>query len=97
MVISIKNLLDDSIRKAGISDQVEASIVCEEFNKIALEILGEQVKGKLKALYVKNQTLTIAVMSSSIGQEIKLHEAAILEKLNQKTGPNKVERLRFLV
>jgi hypothetical protein len=97
MIDSIKNLLGDSIKKAGISDQVEASVVCEEFDKIAVEILGDQVKDKLRALYVKNQTLTIAVMSSVMGQEIKLHEHEILEKLNQKTGQNKVERLRFLV
>jgi hypothetical protein len=97
MIDTIKNLLGGSIKNAGISDQVEAAVVCEDFNKIAVEILGENVKDKLKALYVKNKTLTIAVMSSALGQEIKLHEHEILEKLNQKTGKNKVERLRFLV
>lgn len=97
MPISIKNLLNESVRHAGVSEQVEAAMICDEFNKIALEILGPGVKDKLRALYVKNKTITIAVMSSSIGQEIKLHEPEILEKLNQKAGPNKVERLRFLV
>jgi len=97
MIDSIKNLLGDSIRKAGISQQVEASIFWDDFNRFVLEILGENIREKVKALYVKNNTLTIAVMSSALGQEIKLHELEILEKLNQKTGQNKVERLRFLV
>jgi hypothetical protein len=97
MVISIKNLLGESIRNAGISDQVGAAVICGEFDKIILEILGEQIKDKIRALYVKNKTMTIAVMSASMGQEIKLHEQEILDKLNKKAGPNKVERLRFLV
>lgn len=97
MINTIKNLLSGSIQRSGVAPQIEASVVCEEFNKIALEILGEAVRDKVKGLYVKNQTLTIAVMSASIGQEIKLHEHEILEKLNAKTGKNKVERLRFLV
>ena len=97
MVIPIKNLLSGSIQRSGVAPQVEASLVCEEFNKIALEILGENIRDKVKALYIKNNTLSIAVMSSALGQEIKLHELEILQKLNQKTGQNKVERLRFLV
>jgi len=97
MPISIKSLLSGSIQRSGAAPQIEASIVCEEFNKIALEILGQDVKDKVKALYIKNNTLSIAVMSSALGQEIKLHELEILQKLNQKTGQNKVERLRFLV
>ena len=97
MINSIGNLLGESIRNAGISEQVGAAVICDEFNRIILETLGEQVKDKIRALYVKNKTMTIAVMSSSLGQEIKLHEHEILEKLNQKTGTNRVDRLRFLV
>ena len=97
MPISLKNLLSDSIRKAGISEQVGAARVCEEFNRIVVEVLGEKVKDRVKALYVKNRTLSVAVLSSAMGQEIKLHEQEILEKLRQKVGEIQVERLRFLV
>lgn len=97
MVISLKHLLADSVRKAGISDQVGAAVICDQFNEVVVEVLGEKVRGKAKALYVKNRTLTVAVLSSVMGQEIKLHESEMLAKLNAKAGRLEVERLRFLV
>lgn len=97
MVIHIKNILDRNIREAGIKQPVTAAIVCDEFNKVAVEIIGEKIKDKAKALYVKNRTLTLAVLSSVIGQELKLHEKEILDKLNKKAGEKVVDRLRFFV
>lgn len=97
MVIHIKNILDRNIREAGIKQPVTAAIVCGEFNKVAVEIIGDKIKDKAKALYVKNRTLTVAVLSSVIGQELKLHEKEILEKVNKKIGENAVDRIRFFV
>lgn len=97
MAEQIGSLLNKTINKAGISEQVGAAVVCDQFNKIVIEVLGQNIKDKVKALYVKNKTLSVAALSSVVGQEIKLHEQEILEKLVVKVGKNKVERLRFLV
>lgn len=97
MPIPLKDLLPASIQKAGITKQVNAARVCNEFNALLGEVLGEKVAKKAKAMYVKNGTLTIAVMSSVIGQEIKLHERELLEKLQKNVGEKTVESLRFLV
>jgi len=97
MTIQIKNLLQQSVNRAGITKEVRAAVVCNEFDKIITGIFGNKAKNKVKAQYVKNNTLTVAVLSSVWGQEIKLHEQEILEKLHNKVGQNKVERLRFLV
>ena len=94
---SIGSLLQKTLNKAGIAEQVNAAIVCNEFQSIAQELFGKAIQDKAKALYVKNRTLTIAVTSSVIGQEIKLHEREIVQKLEKKVGKNKVEKLRFLV
>ena len=97
MSTPIKDILDKNIKQAGLKDSVTAAVVCDEFNKVAIEIIGEKIKDKAKPLYLKNRTLTVAVLSSVIGQELKLHETEILEKLNNKAGDKFVERLRFLV
>lgn len=97
MVEQIGNLLSKSINKAGIGEQVKAAVVCDQFDQIVYDLLGNKIKEKARAMYVKNNTLTVAVMSSAVGQEIKLHEQEILEKLHQKAGGKSVERLRFLV
>ncbi len=97
MTESIGNLIQQSVNKAGIGDQVGAAVVCDAFNKILKDVIGDKAEGRAKAMYIKNKTLSIAVMSSAMGQEIKLHEQEILEKLDKTAGKNKVERLRFLV
>lgn len=97
MAIQIKDLLAESVQRTGAAKQINAVIVCNEFDKIMLEIFGHRVKNKVKAQYIKNGTLTVAVLSSVWGQEIKLHEPEILEKLQKKVGINKVVGLRFLV
>ena len=93
----IGNLLNKTINKAGIGEQVGAAVVCDAFNTIMKDVIGDKSEGRAKAMYVKNKTLSIAVMSSAMGQEIKLHEQEILEQLDKKVGRGKVERLRFLV
>jgi len=97
MAIPLKDLLQKSINKAGVSEQVGAAVVCNEFNKIIQDILDPKLVKRVKAMYVKNKTLTVAVLSSVVGQEIKLYEREILERLEKKVGENIVERIRFLV
>jgi len=97
MIIPIKNLLAESVQRTGAAREINAAVICNEFDKIMLEIFGDKAKNKVKAQYIKNGTLTVAVLSSVWGQEIKLHEQEILEKLQKKVGINKVVRLRFLV
>ncbi len=97
MATPIKDILDDNLAKAGIKQNVEAAMICDAFPDVAIQVIGEGVRNKVKALYVKNNTLTVAVMSSVIGQELKLHEQEILQKLNQKAGRKLVQSIRFFV
>lgn len=97
MAIPLKNLLYQSLQRAGIAEQVRAAMTCDVFNEIVYQLLGPQAKGKVRGLYVKNGTLTVSVSSSSLGQEIKLHEFDILEKLAKNREIVEVSRLRFLV
>lgn len=93
----LENLLPKSVKKAGIVNQVSAAIVCDKFIKVLNEVFDERVTKKVKPMYIKNKTLTIAVLNSVLAQEIKLHEPEILEKLNEKGKEKVVESLRFLV
>lgn len=92
----IKYTLNRNIQSSGLQNQVDGARVIEIFDLILKEVLGEEFNEKAKALYLKNRTLTISVVSPVIGQEIKLREAKIVEAINQKMEANLVERLRFL-
>lgn len=85
------------IDSAGLKGPVEAARVCETFDKLMGELFDQKLKDKAKALYLKNKTLTVAAVSSVVGQEIKLREHDILGALNDRVGSRVVERIRFLV
>jgi len=93
----LENLLPKSIKKAGVDSQVSAAVICDDFIKVLSEVFDERVTKKVKPMYIKNKTLTIAVMNSVLAQEIKLHEPEILKKMNVPGKEKIVERLRFLV
>lgn len=93
----LKNLLHDSVAKFGIADQVEASLVLEKFTDVVRELFGEENTKQVKPMYVKNQTLTIASISSVFAQELKLNEKKILDAINRQFQKTIVTRLRYLV
>ena len=93
----IGKILNKSFKnQSGLAKSIQASLVCEEFDKILEEKWGNVAKGKAKAMYFKDKILTIASLSSVMAQEIKLHEREILDQLNSKFN-GMVERFRYLV
>ena len=96
MAKKLGDLLQRSIRSAGIDKEVNAAIVCTAFDRL-LEEKYPRLHGQAQAKYVKNGTLSIQVMSSVVGQEIKLREMDILDFLQGKFGEQMVQRLRFLL
>ena len=93
----ISALLSKSIRQAGNEPQIRGARVIEQFHEIVLEIMGEAIAKKVNAQYIKNGTLTVAVLSSVVGQELKLREREILQRINGSSKNPTIERLRFLV
>jgi len=95
--MSIGKMMPDHLKKSKLGAALEASVLLDEFMKKAKDIWGGAIEQDMKPLYIKNKTLTIAVTSSVLAQELKLHEEEILKILN-KTGEGKVvERLRYLL
>ena len=94
---TISNILNKNLqKKSGLAKQIQATLVCEEFDKIIKEKWGDKIINKIKAMYFKNNILTIASLSSVASQEIKLHEKKILETINLKFE-NIVEKIRYLI
>jgi predicted nucleic acid-binding Zn ribbon protein len=89
------NLISDSIKKSGIGKQISDALICEEFQKIVVHILGPAAE-HCHAVYIKDRTLWVAVLSSAVSNELKLYEADILKGLADKLGPEKVTGFRFI-
>ena len=94
---SISNVLSNTIKnQKGLAGQVTAALVCEEFDKIVRQKWGEIGAARVKALYLKDNVLTIASLSSVMAQEIKLNEREILSALNDKFK-GAVGRIRYVI
>ncbi len=93
---TLRSLLPKAIKKAGLARQVEAGLVCQEFDELAKDIFKE-ISSQAKAIYFKDKILTIAVLNSVLAQEIKLRERYFIDKLNDKRGWDTVLGLRFLM
>lgn len=92
----LSRLIPQSLKKAGVAKQVSDAMVCEEFNKIATHILGGESE-HCRAAYLKDNNLTVAVLSGSAANELKLYEADILRALAERFGEGKVVGLRFMM
>jgi len=95
MFHDLKKLLSQAAQRAGISRQIEASNVVNLFNKLAPEILGKVIAGNAKAVYFKNNILTVECSSSLIMQEVRYREQEIIKELNQKSGGEIVEKIQY--
>ena len=92
--LPLKDLLPKAIRTAGSSDQVQAAVVLETFQRVLDDAAPPRVASQAKAVRLQDGHLTVQVASSVIAQELKGREAEILSQVNAKS-PLPVERLRF--
>lgn len=81
---------------ASVGKQVDAAMVIEHTNAVLAEMFGGELAQEAKPLFLKNRTLTITCTSSAMASELRLNQAAIVEKINEKLGKNEVDRIRYL-
>ena len=95
-MLSLKNILQKNSSHSPLIKGVQAAMIIEATNSLIGEFWGEAGTRYARALYVKNKILTIACLSSSMAQEIKLREAELIKRLNQSVGLQIVEKVRCL-
>ncbi|HPA25456.1 MAG TPA: DUF721 domain-containing protein [bacterium] len=83
-------------QQKGLGQQIQASLICEEFDKIIFAKWGEKITRHVRALYFKDKILTIASLSSVASQEIHFAEIEIIEKINQNFGSKLIQKIRYL-
>jgi hypothetical protein len=96
MFQGLGGLVDDSIKRAGISRQVESSLVVEEANRIIKRLFGPKKAERIMAAWVKDKILTIACLNSSASQEANLFERAIINQVNNKFEKEVINDIRYI-
>lgn len=96
-LIPIKRLIPQALRRNKIEPQIEATLILEEFNKIAEKVWGNKIHEEAKALYVKDRVLTLAVLSSTVASEIRLNKNNIINSINEYFKREVVKDIRILM
>lgn len=92
----IDKLISSSLRRAGISHQVEAALILHDCEAILEEMFGRDIFKDVRLFSVKNSVLTISCRDTHAAHEIRLREAEILKKISDKRGENQVKKIRFV-
>lgn len=80
---SLKNLIPQRLNLYGIKETVNASMIVEKFNELLVAEFGEKiVKNQATAVYVKQKSIYVVVLSSVLSQELKFKEKQLIEILN---------------
>lgn len=95
-MIKLGSIILKSLKDKGLDRQVEASLICKEFNDLKSKYFPPKVADQMQAVYIKHCALTIAVLHPVLKQEIKAHENEILKKMQDKFGEKNIERFNFL-
>lgn len=90
---TLQNRMQDN---APLKKQIETAEVIEVATNIISDLFGAGKVASAKPLFLKNRTITISCTSSAIAQEIRLHQAEIVEKINEALGRSEVDRIRYL-
>lgn len=88
-------LKDKLGRNAPLAKQLESAEIVAIAEDVLTSIFGDLAR-QVKPLFLKNRTLTVSCANSSIAQEIRLNQAVIVEKMNERLGKNEVDRIRYL-
>ena len=90
----IGETLDDS-NQSNMKKQAATAQIVQIAENVFAEVFGKHAI-HAKPLFLKNRTLTVTCSSSTVAQEIRVNQAKIVEKINEKLGKNEVDRIRYL-
>ena len=93
----LEKLLGRSIKKAGLSRQIQELKILEDFSGVIEVMFEAKTLKKVKPLYFKDGTLVAACLSSVLAEKLKSHETSIIKNLNRIYQQPLVRNLRFLV
>jgi hypothetical protein len=95
-MFNLGDILKKRTSQSPIWRGVTAALAVEEANKIIKELFGDEIQKYAQAVYLKNEVLSIACLSSVVAQEVKINEKKIIEKIAKKFSQNIVKKINYL-
>ena len=96
MFKDVKSLLPKTIKKIGISRQLDSVRLIKIFEKTIISELSSDFANKIKVLYIKGKIVSLVSFSSEATRQIKSLETNLVNRANKTAGDNYVEKIRIL-
>lgn len=97
-LVQISDLLQKTLNRAGINRQVEAARICDYYhNALQKTDINKKALETSKAIYYRNNILTVAVLGSVWAQEIQMRQYLIVEEINNYFQKDIVSRIIFKI
>lgn len=71
---NLSEIFSKRLNQLGLKKQVDAAMVCEQFDEAVKEVFGDQGTKNVRAISFKNNVLKVGVTSSTWAQEISLRQ-----------------------
>lgn len=94
MFTAIESSIKFSINRAGISDQVQAALVCEYYKQALEEIIN--IKNTQSVSFSRG-VLIARAPSSSYASELNYHLNSVRGYINKKLNKTLVERISIVI
>ena len=92
----VKDILPKVLNQKGLKRQAESGLICEKWDEVVKNHFPEDFCNQTKVISFKNGELKVAVLNSSVGQELQLHSSDLVKKLNNLLGDKAVKRIRIV-
>lgn len=97
MLQALSKILEQKSSANPMLRGVNAAMVVEVANKALVDIFGKSITDTAQAVFLRQEILTIACLSSTAAQEIRLHEAELVDRIHQETVTSVIKKVRYLM
>jgi hypothetical protein len=94
--VKVKEILTKVLNQKGIAKAAQSSLICTRSTEAILELMGKRFQNQFRVISFKNGELKIAILDSVVRQELQLHSAEIIAKINYTLQDRKVKRIYFV-
>ncbi|MDO8499521.1 MAG: DciA family protein [bacterium] len=93
---SLADIFKRKSTRSPLLRSVNTAMTVEMANNIIAQLFGEKIIDAARAVYLKNQILSVACLNTVVSQEIKLNEAKIIDLINTKAATVAITKIRYI-
>lgn len=92
----LKDFLPNALKRTGAELSVTAATIVEAAQPILLQVIPNLRPADFEVVSYRDGTMTVAVVSPAVGQEIRMREEPILEALRDTFPSKHFKRVRII-